>query len=65
MANLKEKWDGAKVDNYEAVIPKEGITGYQNYIIANPRLRAKYFYDKNDTEIIKSINVYSTIEELV
>ena len=52
-ANLKEKWDGPIVDYYEAVTPEEGITRYQNYMIANPGLRAKYFYDKNDVEMIQ------------
>jgi hypothetical protein len=52
-ANLKEKWDGPIVDYYEAVTPEEGIRRYQNYIIANPGLRAKYFYDKNDVEMIQ------------
>ncbi len=52
-ANLKEEWDGLLVDYYEAVTPEEGIRRYQNYMIANPGLRAKYFYDKNDAEMIQ------------
>ena len=51
--NLKEKWDGPIVDYYEAVTTEEGIKRYQNYMIANPGLRAKYFYDKNDVEMIQ------------
>ena len=51
--NLKEKWDGPIVDYYEAVTTEEGIKRYQNYMIANPGLRSKYFYDKNDAEMIQ------------
>ena len=52
-ANLKEKLDGHIVDYYEAVTPEEGMRRYQNYIIANTGIRAKYFYDKDDAEMIQ------------
>ena len=52
-ANLKEKWDGPIVDYYEAVTPEEAIKRYENHLIANPGLRAKYFFSKSDAEMIE------------
>jgi hypothetical protein len=51
-ANLKEQWDGPIVDYYEAVTPEEAIKRYENYLINNPALRAKYFYDKQDKQFL-------------
>jgi hypothetical protein len=51
-ANFKEEWDGPIVDYYEAVTTEEGIRRYENYLIANPGLRAKYFYDKYQADMI-------------
>jgi hypothetical protein len=49
---ILKKRDGLIVDYYEAVTPEEGIRRNENYLIANSGLRAKYFYDKHQADMI-------------